>query len=40
MEYQGSTAAEDFIANQRHEEQLYYKYKEFYGYVFCIGKKT
>jgi SAM-dependent methyltransferase len=35
----GNTTAEDFIANQRHEEQLYYKYKEFYGYVFYIGKK-
>ena len=31
--------AEDFIANQRHETQLYYKHKEFYGYVFYIGKK-
>jgi SAM-dependent methyltransferase len=35
----GNKAAEDFIANQRHEEQLYYKYKEYYGYVFYIGKK-
>jgi hypothetical protein len=35
----GNKAAEDFIANQRHEEQLYYKYKELYGYVFYIGKK-
>jgi len=31
--------AEDFIANQRHETQLYYKYKAFYGYVFYIGQK-
>lgn len=31
--------AEEFIANQRHETQLYYKYKEYYGYVFYIGKK-
>lgn len=29
----------DFIANQRQEEQLYYQYKAFYGYVFYIGKK-
>lgn len=29
----------DFIANQRHETQLYNKYKKFYGYVFYIGKK-
>ena len=35
----GDQAAEDFIANQRHETQLYYKYKEYYGYVFYIGKK-
>ncbi len=35
----GNKVAEDFIANQRHEAQLYYKYKAFYGYVFYIGKK-
>lgn len=35
----GNKAAEDFIANQRHETQLYFRYKEFYGYVFYIGKK-
>ncbi len=35
----GNMAAEGFIANQQHETQLYYKYKEFYGYVFYIGKK-
>ena len=33
-------AAVEFIENQRHEAQLYYKYKEYYGYVFYIGKKT
>ena len=32
-------AAVEFIENQRHETQLYYKYKEYYGYVFYIGKK-
>lgn len=37
--YAGNKVAEDFIANQRYETQLYYKYKEFYGYVFYIGKK-
>ena len=37
--YAGNKAAEDFIANQQHETQLYYKYKEYYGYVFYIGKK-
>ncbi|MBN2145239.1 MAG: class I SAM-dependent methyltransferase [Candidatus Aureabacteria bacterium] len=35
----GNKAAAEFIANQRHETQLYYKYKEYYGYVFYIGKK-
>ena len=35
----GNKTAEAFIANQRHENQLYYKYKEYYGYVFYIGKK-
>lgn len=37
--HSGNQAAEDFIANQRHEAQLYYKYKAYYGYVFYIGKK-
>ncbi len=35
----GNKAAEEFVANQRHEANLYKKYKEFYGYVFYIGKK-
>ena len=35
----GNQAAEEFIVNQQDEEQLYYKYKKFYGYVFYIGKK-
>jgi ubiquinone/menaquinone biosynthesis C-methylase UbiE len=35
----GNRAAADFIENQRHETRLYYKYKEFYGYAFYIGKK-
>ena len=37
--YAGNKTAKDFIANQQHETQLYYKYKEYYGYVFYIGKK-
>ncbi|MBP1664836.1 MAG: methyltransferase type 11 [Bacteroidetes bacterium] len=32
--------AEELVANERHEAQLYDKYKEYYGYVFYIGKKT
>lgn len=37
--HSGNKAAEDLIACERHETQLYYKYKEYYGYVFYIGKK-
>lgn len=37
--YAGNKTAKEFIANQQHEAQLYYKYKEYYGYVFYIGKK-
>lgn len=37
--YAGNKTAEELIASQRHETLLYYKYKEFYGYVFYIGKK-
>lgn len=37
--YAGNKAAEEFINNERHEAELYRKYKKFYGYVFYIGKK-
>lgn len=37
--YPGNKIVEELIAGQRHEELLYNKYKEFYGYVFYIGKK-
>lgn len=37
--YAGNEDAEGFIENQRHETKLYQKYKDFYGYVFYIGKK-
>jgi len=37
--YAGNKTAEEFVASSRHETQLYYKYKEYYGYVFYIGKK-
>ncbi len=37
--YAGNKTAEELVENQRHEAELYYKYKEFYGYVFYIGKK-
>lgn len=31
--------AVDFVAIMQHEEAMYNKYKEFYGYAFYIGKK-
>ncbi len=37
--YAGNKAMENYIAFERHEMELYYKYKDFYGYVFYIGKK-
>jgi len=36
----GNKAAEELVEYQRHEAELYYKYKAFYGYVFYIGKKV
>lgn len=38
--YAGSRAAEQFSELQSYEEELYGKYKEFYGYVFFIAKKV
>jgi len=37
--YAGNKTAEEFVENQRHEAELYYKYKDSYGYAFYIGKK-
>lgn len=37
--YAGNEIAEEFLALQFHEEVLYRKYKEFYGYTFFIAKK-
>ncbi len=37
--YEGNKTAEDFIESERHETQLYYRYKEYYGYAFYIGRK-
>jgi len=38
--YANNQTAEELVANQRHEAQLYKKYHAFYGYVFYIGRKT
>jgi len=37
--YAGNKTVEDFIAYERHEAEIYKKYKQYYGYVFYIGKK-
>lgn len=37
--YAGDKKVEAFIANMKHEAELYSKYKQYYGYVFYIGKK-
>jgi SAM-dependent methyltransferase len=37
--YAGNKTAEELVANERHEALLYSKYKEYYGYVFYIGRK-
>lgn len=38
--YAGNKTAEELITSQSYEEELYHKYKEFYGYTFFIAKKT
>ncbi len=37
--HKGNKIAEDMIAFLRREAELYLKYKQYYGYVFYIGKK-
>jgi len=37
--YAGNRTVEDFIGFMRREAELYSKYKQYYGYVFYIGKK-
>lgn len=37
--HHGNRTAEEFIANERREAGLYSKYKEYYGYVFYVGRK-
>lgn len=38
--YAGNKIVQEFIEFQRYEAEMYHKYKEFYGYVFYIAKKT
>jgi ubiquinone/menaquinone biosynthesis C-methylase UbiE len=37
--YAGNKVAEDFIASEKHEADLYQKYSPYYGYAFFIGRK-
>jgi SAM-dependent methyltransferase len=37
--HKGNKTVEAFMANERHEAELYSRYKDYYGYVFYIGKK-
>ncbi len=37
--YPENVSAQKFISYTRHEAEIYDEYKEFYGYVFYIGKK-
>jgi ubiquinone/menaquinone biosynthesis C-methylase UbiE len=37
--HKGDPTAEALAANEKHEYDLYQKYKSYYGYVFYIGKK-
>jgi len=37
--YAGNKTVEAFIATMKYEAELYSKYKQYYGYVFYIGKK-
>lgn len=38
--YAGDPTVEMLVKSQMHEEKLYNKYKDYYGYVFYIGKKA
>jgi hypothetical protein len=37
--YTGNKTVKAFVENNRYEVELYSKYKQYYGYVFYIGKK-
>jgi len=37
--YNGNKAAEEVVAAEQYEVELYRKYKAYYGYVFYIGRK-
>lgn len=37
--YKGDKDAANYVDFERYEMEMYYKYKQYYGYVFYIGKK-
>lgn len=37
--YKHDQNVRNFIVSEKHEQELYMKYKDYYGYVFYIGKK-
>ena len=37
--YPGNKIVEDYIEGDKYEVELYLKYKQYYGYVFYVGKK-
>lgn len=37
--YPGNSTVERFIEMERHEQDLFMKYREYYGYVFYVGRK-
>ena len=37
--YAGNKTVEAYIESSKYEVELYSKYKQYYGYVFYIGKK-
>jgi len=39
QKYPGNEAVEQFLRAERHEADLYFKYKQYYGYAFYIGRK-
>jgi len=39
VKHNGNKTAQQFIAGERREAQLYQRFKDFYGYVFYIGRK-
>ena len=39
QQHAGNNTAEELIASQRHEADMYARYHRYYGYAFYIGKK-